>query len=241
MSLLNLQPPGMRAASIAAVMLASTAAVPAAAATYVVNFDALNDSGVTGTATLDHDEDAQTLQVSFDVSGLEPNQVHVAHIHGAFDENGNPRNSVAPTIADDADGDGFIELGEGVPSYGPIIIPLGDIGAADDGTSMFSMMFDLTQMATFGEGFGIEDLLPLTLREIVIHGLTVPPGPGAGTDGEVNGENGYLTVLPVAAGQITAVGAIPEPGTWMTMLLGFFALGGMMRSAKVRRKVNFAF
>jgi len=231
----------MKAASVAAVMLASAAAVPAAAATYVVNFDTLNNSGVTGTATLDHDEEAQTLQVSFDVSGLEPNQVHVAHIHGAFDDDGNPVNSTVPTLANDLDGDGFIELAEGQTSYGPIIVPLGDIGADENGNSMFSMMYNLAAMSTFNEDFTLDDLLPLTLREIVIHGLTVPPGPGAGTDGEVNGENGYLTVLPVAAGQITAVGAIPEPGTWMTMLLGFFALGGMMRSAKVRRKVNFAF
>lgn len=241
MSFTNLNPPGLKAASIAAVMMAGAAAIPAQAAIYVVNFETLNNSGVTGTATLDHDEEAQTLQVRFDVSGLEPNQGHVAHIHGVFDDSGNPANSVSPTIADDMDGDGFVELGEGVPSYGPIIIPLGDIGANADGTSMFSMLYDLTETATFGEGFSLEDLIPLTLREIVIHGLTVPAGPGAGTTGEVNGTNGYLAVLPVASGQIMAAGAIPEPATWATMLLGFFAMGGLMRRAKSNRKVTFAF
>ncbi len=241
MSFINLNPPGLKAAGIAAVMIAGTAAIPAQAAIYVVNFETLNDSGVTGTATLDHDEEAQTLQVRFDVSGLEPNQTHVAHIHGAFDDTGNPVNSVSPTIADDMDGDGFVELGEGVPRYGPILIDFMDIGVNADGTSMFTTMFDLTDAATFAEGFSFEDLIPLTFREIVIHGLTVPPGPGAGTTGEVDGTNGYLTVLPVASGQIMAAGAVPEPGTWATMLLGFFALGGLMRRANGRRKVNFAF
>ena len=241
MSLFNTQPRGLKAAGAAAILLAGAAAIPAQAASYVVNFDTLNGSGVTGTADLDYNEDAQTLEVSFDISGLEPNQVHVAHIHGLFDDDGNVADSMVPTLANDLDGDGFIELAEGQTSYGPIIVPLGDIGADAEGNSMFSMMYDLTAMATFNEDFTLADLLPLTFREIVIHGLTVPPGPGAGTDGEVDGENGYLTVLPVAAGEITAAGAVPEPGTWMTMLLGFFALGGMMRSAKVRRKVNFAF
>ncbi|MDG6079140.1 hypothetical protein E3U23_08035 [Erythrobacter litoralis] len=54
------------------------------------------------------------------------------------------------------------------------------------------------------------------------------------TGGAATPTGGLLTVSQVG-------GAVPEPGTWMTMLLGFFALGGMMRSAKGRRKVSFAF
>jgi hypothetical protein len=48
--------------------------------------------------------------------------------------------------------------------------------------------------------------LPLELRHIVIHGKTVPAGPGSGTPGEVDGTNGYLTVLPVLCGEIDPVG-----------------------------------
>ena len=241
MTRLSLTPPGLKAASVAAVMLAGAAAIPAQAATYIVNFETLNDSGVTGTATLDHDETAQTLQVTFDMSGLEPNSVHVAHIHGVFDDAGNPANSVSPDMSFDTDGDGFVELAEAAPAYGDILIPLGDIGADAMGNSMYSATFDLTAMGTFNADYTFADLIPLTFREIVVHGLTVAAGPGAGTPGEVNGTNGYLTVLPVASGEIMAAGAVPEPGTWMTMLLGFFALGGIMRSAKGRRRVNFAF
>jgi hypothetical protein len=35
-------------------------------------------------------------------------------------------------------------------------------------------------------------------------------------------------------------GAVPEPGTWAMMIVGFGAVGGVMRSARVRRKVAFA-
>jgi hypothetical protein len=94
------------------------------------------------------------------------------------------------------------------------------------------LMIGSKDPATFNAGFGITDLLgsdlmSLDLREVVIHGLTVPPGPGAGTSGEVNGTNGYLTVLPVASGEIVA--AAPEPGTWAMMLIGFGAVGFAMR------------
>jgi hypothetical protein len=46
----------------------------------------------------------------------------------------------------------------------------------------------------------------LELREVVIHGLTVP-AVGAGTPGEVDGSAGYKVVLPVAGGEIHAVGS----------------------------------
>jgi hypothetical protein len=65
------------------------------------------------------------------------------------------------------------------------------------------------------------DFNDLDLRELVIHGLTVPPGPGEGTPGEVDGTNGYLAVLPVASAEIAAA---PEPSTWAMMILG---LGGI--------------
>ena len=68
--------------------------------------------------------------------------------------------------------------------------------------------------ATFREALGdkvgvrrfASGLFPLDLREIVLHGKTVAAGPGANTPGEVNGTNGYLTVLPVTCGAITSVG-----------------------------------
>jgi hypothetical protein len=48
----------------------------------------------------------------------------------------------------------------------------------------------------------------LQLREIIIHGLTVPAA-GAGTPAEVDGTAGYKTVLPVAGGEIRSNGRNP--------------------------------
>lgn len=224
-----------RVAAVSVAGLLAATAIPASAATFMVDFTTLNNSGVVGNAILDVNDAQNRLQITFNVAGLEPNRVHVAHIHGLFTPSGQPANSSVPTLAVDTDRDGFIEVAEGAATYGPIILPLGNIGAAMNGTSNFSATFDLTNSAIFNAGFSAEDLFPLVLREVVIHGLTVPPGPGAGTPGEVNGTNGYLTVLPVAAGEIRRVGnvgAVPEPSTWAMMLLGFFGIGGAMRRAK---------
>ena len=52
-------------------------------------------------------------------------------------------------------------------------------------------------------------------------------------------EEGYAVI----ARQLAAAGpaAIPEPATWMMMLLGFGAVGAAVRRSKRGAKVNFAF
>jgi hypothetical protein len=126
----------------------------------------------------------------------------------------------------DTDHDGYVELGEGVPVYGPIIVPLTGFDSAETSTVDYTHVFNLLDPMIYGAGYSRADLLgidfsELDLRELVIHGLTVPSGPGAGTPGEVDGTNGYLAVLPVASGEIMAA---PEPSTWAMMFLG---LGGI--------------
>lgn len=173
----------------------------------MVKFTPLNDSGVSGNARLKLSDDRKTLTVKINARGLEKGGIHVAHIHGRVNENGNAQNSTSPTIAQDSDGDGFVEVGEGQATYGPIIVQLGNIDPDGDGKVNYSMTFDLTNPATYSNGYDRmtllgDDLMSIDLREIVIHGRTVLPGPGEGTDGEVDGTNGYLVVLPVASGEI---------------------------------------
>lgn len=140
---------------------------------YMVNFQALNHSGVSGTAKLWLQGDKLTVEI--EAMGLEMNRLHPQHIHG-FKENN--KNATCPTASADTDGDGIISLAEGLPSYGPVLLSLTDFPTADaEGNIHYRKEFTITP-----------DLLPLQNRAIVLHGMTV------------NGE--YVATLPVACGQV---------------------------------------
>ena len=187
-------------AAAAAISLAAPAAVtaqPERTSTYSGTLSPLNDSGVTGTFTIEQRGQGQ-IRVMIKATGLEvtPNP-HVAHIHGL---QGNT-NAMCPTAAQDDDRDGFIELGEGVDTYGPIIVPLGDVDPNNDGVVDYSMTFNLNKSDSFADGKSKTDLFPIEMREIVIHGLTLQDGDGS-NGGEADGTAGYKTVLPVACGSV---------------------------------------
>jgi hypothetical protein len=207
-----------------------------AATSYSAVLNPLNNSGVSGTANLFLDGDLLTVNLT--AFGLEPNQVHVQHIHGRLDSNNMPLDSTSPTLAQDDDGDGFVELAEGLDTYGPIILqltsPPGDtmsgFPTAPDGQINYSQTFDLSVQSQFGTSFTSEQLLPLFLREIVVHGMTVGEV-GEGTPGEVNGIAEYKPTLPVASGEIfeRAVTPVPEPETYAMLLAGLGLLGAVTR------------
>lgn len=199
---------------------------------YTVDFDPLNGSNVTGNAILTHDTTANTLRVQINGQNIEPGQDHLMHIHGLIGGSGQALDSQSPTLADDSDGDGFIEVLEGVPQYGDILLPLGSVNDAT-GIFTYDQTFDLTDDTQFlspvsGNQYSASDLFPLNFREIVIHGKTVATGPGLGTGGEVDGTGGYKAVLPVAAGEIVGQ-PIPEPGS-----LALLGLGGLLLSRRRR-------
>lgn len=185
-------------------------------ALYYADIGTLNSSGVTGEAVLALNGNVLTVEIA--ASGLDPNQVHPVHIHGF--PSGTPDAQV-PTAADDADHDGFIEVAEGAQAYGPILLSLKHDGAfptAPDGTFIFNQSYVLpstpvpnADVPALSE-VGLTPDIPLDLREIVIHGLTLPhDGSGLGSTNansiapnEADGTPGYKTVLPVAAGEIQA-------------------------------------
>lgn len=237
----------LRATALSAALMIGGTTAASAAQFYSFDLTTLNGSGVTGSGTITINDDASMLTIQLTATGLEPNMNHPGHIHGLFNSAGMPTNSTTPTLANDSDGDGFIELAEGQTSYGPVILSLAGLSdpgpEAPTGTLNYSESFNLLDPMIYADNnmdgipdFDREDLLgpglnSLQLREIVLHGMTVPAGIGAGTPGEVDGTNGYLAVLPVASGEIvrSSAGAVPEPSTWAMMLLGFGATGMIIR------------
>ncbi|MEO6225547.1 MAG: hypothetical protein ABIO80_06820 [Sphingomicrobium sp.] len=191
---------------------------------YTTTFTTLNGSGVTGEAIVGYDLQTNSLTVAISASGLEPDIAHPQHIHGFLDGT----DADTPTLAQDTDGDGYIELAEGLSTYGGILLSLtadetnnlgGDNGhAADgalagfptapDGTIWFVETYQLP------EGMLSTDPM-LAIREIVLHGMTVPEGAGAGTSGEVDGTAGYKAVLPVASGELREVSTFTDLRTFV--------------------------
>jgi hypothetical protein len=179
---------------------------------------------VNGRAFVTHDEHNDTLKVTIQASGLEAGRPYAQHIHGQL----GGLNSTVPTVACcDADRDGFVEVLEGAKAYGPVLLNLtsppgapgaghgGDHGGvatfptAPIGVINFGEIYNLNDPKTFagldpplGANTDKTALFPLENRHIVIHGLTVGAGFGAGTDGEADGTAGYKAVLPVANGEL---------------------------------------
>ena len=162
---------------------------------YATQFTALNNSGVDGYALLFAYESNQTLTVHIRAEGLEPGQVHAQHIHGFADDT----DSKSPTIAQDDDRDGFVELGEGLATYGPIQLNLtlnpedsqhdhGTPGHDHTGAAMFPTV-DATGVLDYTETFRFDrsdpnaqaifdGITPFEAKEIVLHGLTLREGQG---------------------------------------------------------------
>lgn len=229
------------ALSLAAGLLALPTLALATPTLYHVSLTTLNNSGVTGMATLSLDNNM--LMVHIIASGLMPNMMHMQHIHGTFDSANKPSQAVLPTLAaNDTNGDGVISVGEGAAAYGDILIDLSsppgggmnDFPTAPTGKIDFTQIYDLTNSTTFNAPYGKNDVFPLTFREIVLHGLDVPINL---TDGGTMYEKGqYDPLLPVAAGVIQA-GAlpVPEPSSIVVMLAGLgtmLALVGLGRRRK---------
>ena len=168
--------------------------------TFTADLAQLNDSGVTGTATFTVDNDGGVVSVNITASGLD-DTLHAQHVHAVGD-----MVSSCPSASADANGDGFVDVVEGLPSYGPIRLPLdNDISNADadasgfpSGTSInYSTSASRDDVADAVDNDGFLDFQDWA---IVIHGTTeelpetVATLPGSGLPNQIT--------LPVACGAI---------------------------------------
>jgi len=213
----------------------------AAPINYTSTLSSLNGSGVTGTAKLTLNGDFLSVQIK--ASGLEPNERHLMHIHGRTSPGGSPLANFAVTPALDEDKDGFIEEMEAETASGLDMValtqPPGNVPngypTAPGGVINFQQTFDILDSSIYLNGLSVKQLLPLDIRSIEIHGLSVAAGIGSGTPGEVNGTGGYLENLPVAAGLISLAGttptptptSVPEPNSFLLVVSGLLGLAGV--------------
>jgi hypothetical protein len=189
---------------------------------YFAEFNDLNNSGVDGRAilTVDYGKSKSTeddrLTVRIIAEGLDEG-VHIQHMHGF--ETG--QDAVTPDKGDDTDQDGYVELLEGIPDYGGILLNLDredgsfPVTVGPDGSFRFKQTYHLAgddAPHASHAGDAVTTFDQLGLNHLVIHGMSVPAGAGAGTRGEVGttepmgsiafDQDTYKEVLPVAVAEI---------------------------------------
>lgn len=169
------------------------------------------------TGTVDIIIEGDEVKVSMTVNGSPVNITHLQHIHAG---------SSCPVAADDLNGDAYIDVIEGVPKYGPILIPLdADLasqngGSAnypsasatgnytyDEATSLTSMLADLRapdpDLTDATVKLEAGELLNLAGRHIVVHGVS-PLSNLPDTVASIGNIPSHVT-LPIACGVITRV------------------------------------
>ncbi|HEX9107407.1 MAG TPA: hypothetical protein VF832_09265 [Longimicrobiales bacterium] len=110
------------------------------------------------------------LTVTVEVEGVAPSIVHMQHIHALH---------ACPTMAADANHDGIVDFVEGLPSYGPVLVPLDDdisnataqVYPTADGKGRIRYQAS-TPLATLQAALG--GPLDLANRSVVIHGVVGP-------------------------------------------------------------------
>jgi len=142
---------------------------------YEVQLYPLNGSGVHGEAEIEI-ERGNIIEISLQAEGLEIDKPHPQHIHGLS----NPvQEATCPDISADVDADWLISVGEGLPFYGPIVLPLTPFDLVNaNGELRYEAKFSINPAS----------VQPIAKRTIVLHGMTV------------NGT--YIPSLPVACGTV---------------------------------------
>lgn len=179
-----------RIAVLAAVSAVMAIAAPATAGKgdhYTAHLTELNDSGVVGQAVLRMGDGM--LDVNMTVTSLDEGVTHIQHIHGKAEAE-----AECPTIARDTNSDGFIDVGEGAPDYGPVLLNLAPFPTPNNG----GVTKTKATYTRVNSGESVASLAPLDSRVIVVHGL------------DINGngvlDSGFEAAMPVACGEIMSQG-----------------------------------
>lgn len=152
-----------------------------------------------GTATVTLKGDDVTVQIMVD--GVTPLTLHPQHIHAG---------TTCPTAAQDVNGDGFVDVIEGLPKYGPVLVSLDstiNTGASSDLDFPRSDANGAYTYSAEGSRQHIQDeiqtALKLGTRHVVIHGISPDANamPLPSTVASLPGLPAWAT-LPVACGEL---------------------------------------
>ena len=162
------------------------------------------------------------MQVFMTVNGAPQRISHIQHIHAG---------TACPTTAADVNADGFVDVVEGVPAYGPILVNLdSDLASFDAGSTLFpkasaagiysynektsfnSFLTDLQQPDQNPDDaivkLGAGEVLNLASRHIVVHGVAMNTNLPT-TVASLGDIPSHIT-LPVACGTIARMTAAEQ-------------------------------
>ena len=110
------------------------------------------------------------LRVKIRARGLEPNQVHMQHIHGMA----NGSAAVCPPPAADVNGDSLISFPEGLPYFGPVLrgLTLQGLTIYPTADSRGNVRYQATFSGAKLAALQLRDV-PLENRVVVLHGMTI--------------------------------------------------------------------
>ena len=152
----------------------------------------------TGTATVTLNGD--DVAVHIEVSGVTAGTLHPQHIHAG---------TTCPDQSDDANTDGYVDVIEGLPKYGGILVSLDN--NIDDGAAAPGLNFPVADPSgsySYSEEGSrahiqdeIETALKVGTRHVVIHGISPDGMPLPASVASLPGLPAWAT-LPVACGEL---------------------------------------
>jgi hypothetical protein len=250
----------LTAATAVVLALPTAALADSHTETFTAELSQANDSGASATAELSLD--GNDLTVMLDGDGFVEGFPHAMHLHGepGGDNVCGPLNPSDDGFDDaDADGDGFLSVVEGAPSYGPVTASLTTEGDTSPDSALAVERFTTSATLDYERTFEVSDEVAgnLSSLHIVVHATDLN---GDGEIGAVQDADGndipsslsedlpLEATAPAACGQIvtagTATGGDMGGGGTATatssttnggLLAGLIALGGIGAIAARRR------
>ncbi|MDX1511798.1 MAG: hypothetical protein R3249_10655 [Nitriliruptorales bacterium] len=207
-------------ASLGLLLIAAPASAVHEGSTYEANLSEVadNDPGSpSGSASVEVSQDGETMTVSINATGL-GNVPHALHFHGIVDGDEVSASS-CPTASRDVNDDGVVDVAEGAPDYGGVVVSLTTEGDTSADSALAVERFPAGTSVNYSRsGIPIPDELKPNLAKlhIVVHGVD-EDGNGELTADQA--ERSSLTddlpregTLPALCGTLTATGGVVQTG-----------------------------